>query len=80
MFKQYDIIKGSVANDKVYIVVDMYYRGIWDIERTIKELRFYEHNNQICLLTQELADKHLTFKKSYEVKCERETDWRRNGG
>ena len=58
---------GSVANDKVYLVVDMYYRGIWDMERTLSELQYYEHNNQICLLNQELIDKHLTFIESYEV-------------
>jgi len=67
IFKQYDIIIGGVANDKVYRVVDMYYRGIWDIDRTLSELRFYEHNDQICLLNQQLIDCHLTFIETYEV-------------
>jgi hypothetical protein len=31
IYRNYDIIIGSVANDKVYTAVDMYYRGIWDI-------------------------------------------------
>lgn len=67
VFKQYDLVKGGVANDKVYVVVDMYYRGIWDMERTLSELRFYEHSDQICLLSQEMVDKHLIFTESYEV-------------
>lgn len=67
VFKQYDVVIGGVANDKVYTVVDMYYRGIWDIDRTLSELRFYEYNDQICFLNQQLIDKHLSFDESYEV-------------
>ena len=29
-YLDFDIITGKVANDKVYRVVDMYRRGIWD--------------------------------------------------
>ena len=67
VYKQYDVVIGSVANDKVYTVVDMYYRGIWDIERTLFELQYYENNDQICLLSQEVIDKHLAFSESYKV-------------
>jgi len=70
IFSKYDIIIGGVANDKVYIVVDMYYRGIWDIDRTLSELKFYPHNDQICLLNQQLVSKHLIFSESYEVVSE----------
>jgi len=66
-YQKYDLIIGGVANDKVYRVVDMYFRGIWDMERTLSEMSFYEHNDQICLINQELVDKHLTFIESYEV-------------
>jgi len=67
LYQQYDAIVGGVANDKVYLVVDMYYRGIWDMERTLLELRFIEQNDQICLLNQQLIDIHLAFLESYEV-------------
>ena len=66
-YKQYDIIFGGVANDKVYRAVDMYYRGIWDIDRTLQELKYYKLNDQICLLSQQLIDHCLAFIKSYEV-------------
>jgi len=67
IYKKYDMISGGVANDKVYLAVDMYYRGIWDIDRTLAELKYYEHNNQICLLNQNLIDNCLTFIESYEI-------------
>jgi len=66
-YKQYDIISGGVANDKVYRAVDMYYRGIWDLERTLKELKYYERNDQICILSRELIDDCLAFIESYEI-------------
>jgi hypothetical protein len=68
LYNQFDIISGGVANDKVYRAVDMYYRGIWDIDRTLSELKFYEQNDQICLLNQQLLDDYLAFFESYEVK------------
>ena len=63
----YDIVIGNVANDDVFKTVDMYFQGIWDKERTIRELRYYKKNNQICLVKQEVIDATLKFLKSYEV-------------
>jgi hypothetical protein len=56
-----------VANDKVYTAVDMYYRGIWDIERTLAEIKYYKMNDQYCLITQQFIDAKLLFIDSYEV-------------
>ncbi|GHV42694.1 hypothetical protein AGMMS49546_22190 [Spirochaetia bacterium] len=67
IYRNYDIIIGSVANDKVYTAVDMYYRGIWDIERTLSELKYYKMNDQCCLITQQFIDTKLVFMDSYEV-------------
>lgn len=63
----YDIISGNVANDDVFKTVDMYFRGIWDKNRTIKELRYYKTNNQICIAKQEVLKHILSFKSSYKV-------------
>ncbi len=65
--KQYDIIIGKVADDKVFKVVDMYKRGIWDKERALKEIRVYDAYDQIAFISQEAIDKYLLFKESYEV-------------
>lgn len=67
IYENYDIIIGNVANDDVFKTVDMYFRGIWDKKRTIEELRYYKMNDQICIVNQEVLDKVLVFKKSYEV-------------
>ncbi|MDR1015921.1 MAG: DUF3990 domain-containing protein [Coriobacteriales bacterium] len=66
-YEKYDLIIGGVADDKVFAAVDMYFRGIWDIDRTISELKFYKANDQICLVSQELIDQKLHFVVSEEV-------------
>ena len=66
--KDYDIIIGSVADDDVFKTVDMYFRGLWDKQKVLEELRYYKMNNQICIVNQKTLDQLLAYKKSYEVK------------
>lgn len=66
-YRDYDIIIGKVADDKVFRVVDMYKRGIWDRERAIREIRVYETYDQICFVSQRAMDALLTFEGSFEV-------------
>lgn len=66
--QDYDIIIGNVADDDVFKTVDMYFRGLWDKEKVLKELRYYKINNQICIVNQETIDKLLTYVDYYEVK------------
>ena len=66
--EEYDIVVGNVADDDVFKTVDMYFRGLWDKEKVLKELRYYKMNNQICIVTQEILDQLITFKCAYEVK------------
>ena len=47
VYKQYDIAIGSVADDDVFKSIDMYFKGLWDEERTLNEIRYYKMNNQI---------------------------------
>ena len=68
IYKGYDFVSGSVANDDVFATVDMYMRGIWDSERALKEIRYYKTSHQICLINQELINNELKFSNSYEVK------------
>jgi hypothetical protein len=68
VYKQYDFISGSVANDDVFATVDMYMRGIWDMERALSEIKYYETSHQICLISQMLISKELRFDNFYEVK------------
>ncbi len=65
--KDYDIIVGNVANDDVFKTVDMYFRGLWDKEKVLEELRYYKMNDQICIVKQDVLEQALAFKDSYEV-------------
>lgn len=67
IYQDYDIIIGSVADDDVFKTVDMYFRGLWDKEKALKELRYYKMNNQICFVSQDALNELLTYKKSYNV-------------
>ena len=66
--KDYDIVIGNVADDDVFKTVDMYFRGFWDKQKVLQELRYYKMNDQICIVNQRALDNLLVFKKSYEVK------------
>jgi len=67
IYKEYDYISGSVANDDVFATVDMYIRGIWDKDRALAEIKYYDTSHQICLINQKLIDKALKFNNVYEV-------------
>ena len=64
----YDVIVGNVANDDVFKTVDMYFRGLWDKEKVLNELKYYKMNDQICIVNQKTLDELLVFMKSYEVR------------
>ena len=68
LFKIYDYISGSVANDDVFTTVDLYMRGIWDAARALSEIKYYKTSHQICLINQTLIDNELIFTTSFEVK------------
>ena len=48
-YLSYDIISGKVANDRVFQAIDMYRRGIWDENRTLQEITYYEDSSQIAI-------------------------------
>ena len=65
--KQYDVIIGKVANDKVFRVVDMYKSGIWDKEKAIREIRAYSNYDQIAFISQRAIDELLRYENYFEV-------------
>ena len=66
-YKEYDVIKGKVADDRVYRVVNFYMTGVWDKDRTLREMRVYEMYDQIAFITQKAIDSMLSYELSYEV-------------
>ena len=64
-WKDYDIIEGGVADDRVIDAVEAYINGYAEVEHTLRQLVYHKPNYQICILSQEVVDKCLQF-KSYE--------------
>jgi hypothetical protein len=59
--ESYDLIIGSVANDKVFDALEAYFNGYSDKVTAIQKLRYEEPNLQYCFANQETIDEYLTF-------------------
>ena len=68
IYKEYDIIKGRVADDQVYRVVNLYKTGVWNKKRAIEEMKPYDIYDQIAFISQKAIDALVMFQSSYEVK------------
>ncbi|AUN05185.1 DUF3990 domain-containing protein [Clostridium botulinum] len=62
----YDIVKGSVADDRVYACLNAFENKFMDFDTAIKELRTYKLNDQISFHTKESL-KYLNFIRYEEV-------------
>lgn len=67
-WKDYDMIEGGVANDRVIDTVEAFKAGQISEEKALQELSKHRPNNQICILKQEVVDKYLIFQKSVIIK------------
>lgn len=61
IYKQYDIVIGGVANDKIFATIDAFFAGYMNKEMALDKLKYEKPNQQICFLDQILLDKALTF-------------------
>jgi len=68
VWKDYDIIEGGVANDRVIDTVEAFKAGQISEEKALGELAKHRPNNQICILKQAVVDKYLIFQKSVLIK------------
>ena len=66
-YRKYDLIRGRVANDRVYRVVNMYHLGYWDRDRAIKEMKVYPEYDQIAFISQKAIARLLSFAGGEEV-------------
>jgi hypothetical protein len=67
IYQQYDLVMGRVADDDVFKTIDMYFKDLWTKEKVLEELRYYQENNQFCLINQQMIENELVFLKSYTV-------------
>ena len=63
----FDYIEGGVANDRVIDTVNLYMAGLMDLKTALTRLSEHQPNNQICLLSQAIADKHLKFNGTEKI-------------
>ena len=62
--KDYDIVIGGVANDKVFNTVELYFDGLIDKAEAIRRLRYEKPNQQICFRSEVAIGDYLHFKGS----------------
>ena len=61
---EYDYIEGGVANDRVIDTINLYMAGLMSADIALKRLSEHQPNNQICLLSQSITDKYLSYERS----------------
>lgn len=60
-WKEYDMVEGGVANDRVIDTVEAYMIGNITQEIALGQLAQHRPNNQLCLISQEAIDECLSF-------------------
>ena len=68
-WRQWDIIEGGVANDRVIDTVENYMAGLIPEEIALGLLAQHQPNHQICITRQEVVDRYLNFVESVQVKA-----------
>ena len=69
-YKQYDIIEGGVANDKVFRTVDLFMSGVYTLEQALQKLIYETPNHQLCFISQSAIDQCLKIVEITEVKSD----------
>lgn len=62
-----DIIRGGVANDKVFDTCELYFRGLITKKTAIERLKFTEPNLQLCFKNNRVIRNHLSFSESISL-------------
>ena len=59
--KEYDIVSGGIADDRVFNTLDLYFSGQMAKEEALKRLTFEKPNQQLCFTNQAVIDACLKF-------------------
>ena len=68
LWKNYDIVEGGIANDRVFNTLELYIAGLIPREEALKRLQYEKPNNQICILSQSIIEHCLHFEESSMIK------------
>ena len=69
-WKDYDIIEGGIANDRVFNTIELYEAGLITKEEALTRLKYEKPNNQICIITQQIVDDYLHFVEAIDLRKE----------
>lgn len=59
--KEYDMIIGGIANDRVILTLDLYFAGEINQEEALKRLIFEKPNIQYCIRSDKMLQQCLTY-------------------
>ena len=62
-----DIVRGGIANDKVFRTLDLYFAGDIGKQDALRRLVYEIPNYQLCFRSQVAIDKCLTYIKSEKL-------------
>lgn len=69
LWRDYDIIEGGIANDRVFNTIELYAAGLTPMSEALRKLQYEKPNNQICMLSQPLVDKYLQFIEAKQIEA-----------
>lgn len=61
VYKQYDVICGGIANDRVFNTLDLYFSNLMTKEEALKRLIYEKPNQQLCFTNQRAIDSCISF-------------------
>ncbi|MGM9692608.1 MAG: DUF3990 domain-containing protein [Alloprevotella sp.] len=67
VYKQYDVICGGIANDRVFNTLDLYFSKQMTKEEALKRLIFEKPNQQLCFTNQRAIDRCVAFVASQQL-------------
>ena len=63
----WDIVRGGIANDKVFRTLDLYFSGDICKQDALRRLVYEKPNYQLCFRTQQAIDQCLTYVESHKL-------------
>ena len=67
VYKQFDVICGGIANDRVFNTLDLYFSNQMTKEEALKRLIFEKPNQQLCFTSQTAIDSSISFIESIQL-------------
>lgn len=69
-WKDFDIIEGGIANDRIFNTIELYDAGLISKDEALERLKYEKPNNQICIISQQIADDYLHFIEAIDLRKE----------